>query len=140
MISTEFISVSKPSKRRVLCHEPASSPLEKGVREEVRTPSSSVLAASRGVVEESVPEIVEGKRFKPAGAPRAVAIHAPGAGQRGLGLWDITTSLTEDSTLAERFALTRLETRTKESNMCASRWVSNPYEAQVTQLNNIDQP
>ena len=63
------------------------------------------------------------------GAPRAVAIHAPGAGQRGLAWRDITSELTEDSTLAERFALTRLETRTKESNMCASRWVANPRGA-----------
>ena len=69
---------------------------------------------------------MRGKRFKPAGAPRAVAIHAPGAGQRGLGLWDITTSLTEDSTLAERFALTRLETRTKESKTSASVVVEKP--------------
>ena len=63
------------------------------------------------------------------GAPRAVAIHAPGAGQRGLAWRDITSELTEDSTLAERFASTRLETRTKESNMCASRWVANPRGA-----------
>ena len=63
------------------------------------------------------------------GAPGAVAIHALGAGQRGLAWRDITSELTEDSTLAERFALTRLETRTKESNMCASRWVSNPRGA-----------
>ena len=63
------------------------------------------------------------------GAPGAVAIHALGAGQRGLARKDITSELTEDSTLAERFALTRLETRTKESNMCASRWVANPRGA-----------
>ena len=63
------------------------------------------------------------------GAPGAVAIRALGAGQRGLAWRDITSELTEDSTLAERFALTRLETRTKESNMCASRWVANPRGA-----------
>ena len=32
-------------------------------------------------------------------------------------------------TLAEWFQLTRLETRTKESNMYASRWVENPRGA-----------
>jgi len=49
---------------------------------------------------------MRGKRFKPVGAPRAVAIHAPGAGQRGLVWRDITSELTEDSTLAERFETT----------------------------------
>jgi len=54
---------------------------------------------------------------------------APGAGQRGLAWRDITSELTEDSTLAERFASTPLGTRTTESNMCASRWVANPRGA-----------
>jgi len=66
-------------------------------------------------------KLLRGKRFKPVGAPGAVAIHALGAGQRGLAWRDITSELTEDSTLAERFALTRLVTRIKQSNMCASR-------------------
>jgi len=48
-------------------------------------------------------------------------MHVLETGQRGLGLEHITLSLTEDLTLAEMFASTRLVTRTKESNMCASR-------------------
>jgi len=60
------------------------------------------------------------------GAPGASALRAS---QRGFAWRDITSELTEDSTLAERFASTRLETRTKESNMCASRWVANPRGA-----------
>ncbi|CAL6279295.1 unnamed protein product [Bathycoccus prasinos] len=135
MISTEFISVSKPS-RDAFSVTNQLQVLWKKASERVRTPSSSVLAASRGVVEESggkfhlrlnigerpiankyregkdektfekrvkkYLKLLRGKRFKPAGAPRACrsdstgyrsSTHAPGAGQRGLGLWDITTSL-----------------------------------------------
>ena len=48
-------------------------------------------------------------------------MHVLETGQRGLGLEHITSTSIEDLTLAEMFASTRLETRTKESNMCASR-------------------
>ena len=77
------------------------------------------------------------------------ALHAPGAGQHGLARRDKSRDCylvyasvpTEErrapssfgncalKMLAEGFQPTRLETRTKESNMYASWWVENPRSA-----------
>ena len=74
------------------------------------------------------------------------ALYVLGAGQHGLGQWDknwgcysvYATGLTKAlrlplssgncslKMLAKGFQPTRLETRTKESNMYASWWVENP--------------